>query len=73
MQDATAPWPPRVGDDVHVNTTGATGEVAEVVGAGAGRRFVVAIWPAPASPQHVAQTVMHRVCRLDELAPVRMP
>ena len=73
MQDAGAPWPPRVGDDVHVITTGATGEVTEVVGTGAGQQFVVPIWPAPERPPSAAQSVAHRFCTLDELAPVRRP
>ena len=73
MQDTGAPWSPQVGNHVLVSATGDIGVVMEITDAGDGRRFVVAIWPAPDSAQHVAQTVMHRVCRLDELAPARMP
>ena len=73
MQDADAPWPPRVGDYVHVATTGATGEVTEVVGAGADQQFVVAIWPPPESSPPTAGAVAHRLCTLDDLAPVGRP
>ena len=73
MQDPGTHWSPMLSDHIHMVATINIGEVTEVLGAGDGRRFVVAIWPVPESPQHVAQIVMHRVCRLDDLAPARMP
>ncbi len=73
MPDAAAPWPPRVGDYVHVIKTGGTGEVTEITGAGEAQQFVVAIWSSPENPPSTAQVVLHRLCTLDELSPMRRP
>ena len=73
MQETGTSWVPRVGEDVHVRATGGTGEVTEIFGAGDDQRFVVAIWPGPGDPSGAAHSVMHRVCTLHELAPVRRP
>ena len=73
MQDTIPSSPPRVGDNVHVKATGVTGEVTEIIGEDEDRRYIVAIWPAPDSPPSTAQSVAHRFCTLDELAPVRRP
>ena len=72
MQETTPPWVPCVREYVQVRATGATGEVIEVVDTGAGPQFVVAIWPAPDSSP-TAQSVAHRFCTLDELAPAGRP
>ncbi len=73
MQDIDPRWSPRIRDPVHIRTTGATGEVADIIGAGDDRRFVVVVWPAPSDQPPSAQSVAHRICTLAELAPVRRP
>ena len=73
MQYAAPPSQPRLDDYVLVGTTGDIGEVTEVISTGADQQFVISIWPPPDSAQHVAGTVMHRVCTRDDLAPARMP
>ncbi len=72
MQDIDPRWSPRIRDPVYIRTTGATGEVAEIIGTDDDRRFVV-VWPAPSDHPPPAQSLAHRVCTLDEFAPVRRP
>lgn len=73
MQDAGTRWPPHIGDDIAVTATGATGEVTEIIGAGAGQRFIVSIWPPLDVPRPEVQMVRHGLCTLDDLSPVRRP
>ena len=73
MQDTGARWSPRIRDPVYIRTTGTIGEVAEIIGTGDDRRLVIVVWPAPSDHPPPAQSVAHRICTLDELAPVRRP
>ena len=73
MRDAGTPWQPQLGEDVLVGATGDIGEVTGVIGTGADRQFVVAIWSPPGDSASEVHAVHHRLCRLDELAPARMP
>ncbi len=72
MQGTGAPWSPRLSDIVLVKATGEGGEVVDIIGADAERRFVVAIAAvrSPGEPA-AAPAVERRPCRLDELAPAR--
>ena len=66
------PWPPRVGDYVHVNATGDTARVVGIPDYGAGRRFTIEVLPRQGE-RYDPDRLVRRTCTLDKLSPESPP